>query len=160
MRLNNCLPLLKPLAALVFSAAYLVGQMAPVLTVAPQPTVKVAKGGTATITVKASLPAGYHANTNKPTEVYLIPMTLKWTAGPLQAGNIDYPKGTMEKYSFSDKPISVVTGDFSITTTFTVPAGTSTGPAAEVGALRYQACDSKACYPPKTVPINVTVQVE
>ena len=134
--------------------------MAPVLTVAPQPTVKVAKGAAATITLKASLPAGYHANTNKPTEAYLIPMTLKWTAGPLQLENIVYPKGTMESYSFSDKPLSVVTGDFEITTTFKVPADAAHGPASETGALRYQACDSKACYPPKTVPVKITVSVE
>ncbi len=134
--------------------------MAPVLTVVPQPTVKVSKTGTATITLKASLPTGYHANTNKPTEEYLIPMTLKWTGGPLQMESIEYPKGGLEKYPFSDKPLSVVTGEFSITTKFKVPAGAQTGPGAQVGTLRYQACDNKACYPPKNVPVNVTVHIE
>jgi hypothetical protein len=74
--------------------------------------------------------------------------------------SIDYPAGSMEKYSFSEKPLSVVTGDFSITTKFTVPKGASNGPAAETGILRYQACDDHACYPPKNVPVNVTVAVE
>ncbi len=146
--------------SLAFSALTASAQMAPVLTVTPQPTVKVAKGATAKITVTASLPKGYHANTNKPSEQYLIPMTLKWTSGPLQLEGIDYPKGALEKYEFSEKPISVVTGEFSIVTTFQVPASAARGPAAQVGALRYQACDNKACYPPKTVPVNVTVQVE
>jgi len=144
-----------PLLAVALSA-----QMSPNLTVAEIPTVKAAKGSTATITVKAHLPAGYHANSNKPTEAYLIPLTLKWTAGPLTLDKVDYPEGSMEKYSFSDKPLSVVTGDFSITTHFKVPAGAITGPAAETGTLRYQACDNHACYPPKNVPVNVTVSVE
>jgi hypothetical protein len=122
--------------------------------------VKVAKGAAATVVLKASLPSGYHANTNKPTEAYLIPMTLKWTTGPLEMTTVDYPKGTMEKYSFSDKPLSVVTGDFSITTKFKVPASAASGPAAQNGTLRYQACDNKACYPPKTVPVSFTVSVE
>jgi hypothetical protein len=74
--------------------------------------------------------------------------------------SIDYPAGTMETYSFSDKPLSVVTGDFSITTKFKVPAGAANGPAAETGTLRYQACDNHACYAPKNVPVNLTVSVE
>ena len=28
------------------------------------------------------------------------------------------------------------------------------------GALRYQACDDKLCYPPETVPVRWTLQVE
>ena len=135
-------------------------QMSPSLTVAAVPTVKAAKGAEATITIQAHLPAGYHANTNKPTEAYLIPLTLKWNTGPLTMVSVDYPAGSMEKYSFSEKPLSVVTGDFSITTKFAVPASAANGPAAETGVLRYQACDNHACYAPKNVPVNVTVSVE
>jgi hypothetical protein len=134
--------------------------MGPALTVAPVPTVKAAKGSVTMVALKASLPAGYHANSNKPSESYLIPLTLKWTAGPLQTDSIVYPKGTLEKYSFSDKPLSVVTGEFSIMTHFKVPADAARGPAAQTGTLRYQACDNKSCYPPKNVPVNITVNVE
>jgi hypothetical protein len=134
--------------------------MAPTLSVTPLPTVKVKKGSGAVVTLKASLPAGYHANSNKPTESYLIPLALKWTAGPLQMETVTYPQPSLEKYSFSDKPISVVTGEFAIATKFKVPGDAATGPAAQTGTLRYQACDNKACYPPKSVPINVTVNVE
>jgi len=124
------------------------------------PTVKANKGSTATVVLKASLPSGYHANTNKPTESYLIPLSLKWTAGPLEMQAVEYPKGTLEKYSFSDKPLSVVTGQFEITTKFKVPAAAANGPAAQTGTLRYQACDNKACYPPKNVPVNITVSID
>ena len=135
-------------------------QMSPNLTVAALPTVKAVKGSVTAVTLKASLPAGYHANSNKPTEAYLIPLTLTWTGGPLHMESVTYPKGTSEKYSFSETPLSVVTGEFSITTKFKVPADAPNGPAAQTGTLRYQACDNKACYPPKKVPVNVTVSVE
>lgn len=144
-------------------ATALVAQMAPTLTVTPVPTVKAPKGSVATITIKASLPEGYHANSNKPTYSYLIPLTLKWTGGPLQMESIVYPAGITERYGFqqpTDKPLSVVTGEFSIVTKFKVPADAASGPAAETGTLRYQACDNKACYAPKNVPVNVTVSVE
>ncbi len=141
-------------------AVALSAQMSPNLKVDAVPTVKAAKGQTASVTIQAHLPAGYHANSNKPTESYLIPLTLKWNSGPLTMEKIDYPAGSMGKYSFSDKPLSVVTGDFSITTHFKVPAGAESGPASEVGTLRFQACDDHACYPPKNVPVTVTVSVE
>jgi hypothetical protein len=134
--------------------------MAPNLSVAPVPMVKAARGSVTVVSLNASLPAGYHANSNKPTESYLIPLTLKWTAGPLEVESIEYPKGKLEKYSFSDKPLSVVTGEFTITTKFRVKEGASSGPAQQTGTLRYQACDNHACYPPKNVPVNVTVQVQ
>lgn len=141
-------------------AAGLSAQISPKLTIEPVPTVKAKKGATVVIALKASLPAGYHANSNKPTESYLIPLTVKWTGGPLLSDTVTYPKGTLEKYSFSEKPLSVVTGEFNVTTLFKVPADAPAGPAAQTGTLRYQACDNKACYPPKTVPLNVTVNVE
>jgi hypothetical protein len=134
--------------------------MAPSLTVAEIPTVKVARGAAPTITVKAHLASGYHANSNKPSDDYLIPLTLKWEAGPLTAEKVVYPAGSMEKYPFSEKPLSVVTGDFAIATTFKVTPGAATGPAALKGSLRYQACDTQRCYAPKTVPVKVTVSVE
>jgi hypothetical protein len=138
----------------------LYAQMAPSLNVSPVPMVKAAKGSVTVVSLSASLPSGYHANSNKPTEAYLIPLTLKWNAGPLDVESIDYPKGKLEKYSFSDKPLSVVTGEFAITTKFRVKQGASSGPAQETGTLRYQACDNHACYPPKNVPVNVTVEVQ
>jgi hypothetical protein len=112
------------------------------------------------VTLRASLPSGYHANSDKPTESYLIPLSLKWTAGPLKLDGVTYPAATMEKYSFSEKPISVVTGEFAITTKFSVPKDAANGPAAQTGTLRYQACDNRSCYPPKNVPVSVTVSVE
>lgn len=163
MRLKNFwkLPLARLLTVgLLGMAALVSAQMAPVLKVEPIPMVKATKGGTATVVVKASLPSGYHANTNKPTEAYLIPMTLKWTSGPLEMDSVDYPKGALEKYAFSDKPLSVVTGQFSITTKFKVTGSGGAGPAAQNGTLRYQACDNKACYPPKNIPVSFTVNVE
>jgi cytochrome c biogenesis DsbD-like protein len=141
-------------------ATALAAQTSPTLTVEPPPPVKAHKASVAIVTVKASLPQGYHANSNTPTEPYLIPLKLTWTGGPLESEAVTYPKGEMEKYSFSDKPISVVSGEFSITTRFKVPADAPSGPAAQTGKLRYQACNDRSCFPPKTADVSVTVQVD
>ncbi len=145
----------------LFSVVAVVAQMAPVVTIAPQPTVKAKRGAPATVTLKVSLPAGFHMNSNTPTEPNLIPLTLKWTAGPLEGAAITYPKPELETYTFTaGKQISVVTGAFEVTTKFQVPAAAVTGPAAQTGTLRYQACNDRMCFPPKTIPVNVTVSVE
>ncbi len=146
--------------AAALSGHVLSAQMAPQLTVAPPPTVKTPKGSVATITVKAALPPGFHANSNKPTDAYLIPLTLKWTNGPLEAGEITYPEAKLEKYSFSDKPLSVVTGEFAIATKFKVPATAPSGPAAQNGTIKYQACNDHMCFAPKTVPVTVSLNIQ
>jgi hypothetical protein len=156
MRFRNCFKVL-----LFTATAALFAQMAPQMKIAPQPTVKVKRGAPATITLKVSLPAGFHANRNKPTDPNLIPLSLKWTGGPLQSAAIVYPKPELEEYGFTGgKKISVVTGNFELVTKFKVPASAASGMAAETGTLRFQACNDRMCFPPKNVPVNVTVSVE
>src|SRR5579862_5645061 len=109
MPLKSYWKLLPGLMALMPTVTALVAQTSPNLTVAPVPTVKARKGSVAAVTLRAVLPAGFHANSNTPTDEYLIPLTLKWNGGPLQVDGITYPKGSLEKYPFSPKPLSVVT---------------------------------------------------
>lgn len=104
---------------------------------------------------------GYHVNSNKPADEYLIPISLKWTkAGALEPGAVVYPKPSMEKYAFSDKPLSVFTGNFDVIANFKVAPNAPAGPGAAVGRLRYQACNDKACFPPKTIEITVPYQIQ
>ncbi len=65
----------------------------------------------------------------------------------------------MEKYSFSDKPLSVYTGGFELVTRFKVPATAAPGLLVVAGKLRYQACNDRMCLAPKTVDISLPVDV-
>jgi len=147
-------------AAALAVAALMSAQMAPTLAIGPVPTVKAHKGEVTVVSLRAVLPPGFHANSNTPTDAYLIPLTLKWTGGPLQSDAITYPKPALEKYSFSDKPLSVVTGEFTITTKFKIPADAPSGPSAQNGTLKYQACNDRMCFAPKTLPVTLTVNIE
>jgi Disulphide bond corrector protein DsbC len=131
-----------------------------ILTVEPPPAVPAKRGAAVQARVKVLLQSGYHANSNTPSEDYLIPLKLTWTPGPLESPVVAYPKPQMEKYEFSDKPISVFTGNFELTTSFKVPANAPVGPSIMAGKLRYQACNNKACFPPKTVEVKLPVQVQ
>jgi DsbC/DsbD-like thiol-disulfide interchange protein len=116
-------------------------------------------------TVQAKIPVtvqpGYHVNSNKPNDEYLIPLRLTWTStGALQAGEVTFPKPTLEKYGFSEKPLSVFTGNFAITANFKIAANAPAGPGSAAGKLRYQACNDKACFPPKTLDISIPYQIQ
>lgn len=111
--------------------------------------------------IPVSVKPGYHVNSHTPSDDYLIPLKLTWTAtGALEAGAVTYPKPSLEKYEFAEKPLSVYTGNFELVANFKVAAKAPTGPGAAVGKLRYQACSNKACYQPKTIEITVPYQVQ
>jgi len=110
--------------------------------------------------IPVSILPGFHVNSNTPTEDYLIPLSLKWTSlGALGGGQVTYPKPTLEKYEFADQPLSVYTGNFDLAVSFKVAPNAAAGPGVATGKLSYQACNNKACFPPKTVDVTVPYQV-
>lgn len=119
------------------------------------------RGSEAQAKIAVKIQPGYHVNSNTPSEAYLIPLRLTWTSGgALEPGDVTFPKPRMEKYEFSDKPISVFTGDFDLVAKFKVPAGAAAGPGIMVGKLRYQACNNNACFPPKTAEVRLPYQIQ
>ncbi|MCL4401170.1 MAG: hypothetical protein M1436_00700 [Acidobacteria bacterium] len=125
------------------------------LSVAPPAKVEARRGAGAEAKISVYLQPGYHVNSNTPSEEYLIPLRLTWMAGPLQPAGVIYPKPRMEKYEFSPTPLSVFTGNFELVSKFKVAAGAAAGPGVLSGRLRYQACNNKACFPPKSVEIKL-----
>jgi hypothetical protein len=111
--------------------------------------------------IPCTVQAGFHVNSDKPAEDYLIPLKLTWTAtGALEPGQVIYPAPRMEKYTFSDQPLSVFTGQFDLTANFKVAANAPAGPGIATGKLRYQACDNRACYPPKSIDVAISYQIQ
>ncbi len=122
----------------------------------------VAKRGAAVVAhIPVAVQPGYHVNSNTPSDEYLIPLKLTWkSTGALEAGAVVYPKPTLEKYEFSEKPLSVFTGKFDLTANWKAPANAPVGPGVAVGQLRYQACSDRACFPPKNVEVTVPYTVQ
>ncbi len=116
------------------------------------------------VKIPVTVKDGYHVNSNKPAEEYLIPLKLTWTStGALEAGEITYPKPLLEKFEFNDKPdvpLSVYMGNIELLAKFKVAANAPAGPGVASGKLKYQACSNKACYPPKSVDVAVSYQIQ
>jgi hypothetical protein len=122
-------------------------------------TVKAKIGSTVEVKVPLELREGYHVNSNTPSDKYLIPLKLTWEDGVMLATGSTFPVPTMEKYSFSEVPLSVFSGTFEIKTSFKVAPTAAPGPAAINGKLRYQACNNRECLAPRTMDVAVQVDL-
>jgi hypothetical protein len=142
-----CLPLLRPQSS---TERLTVGQTEKV----------VGKRNDAVRTkIPVSILDGYHVNSNTPSDEYLIPLKVTWTAlGALEGGQVTYPKA--EKITVGAQSLSVFTGKFDLAVNFKVSAKAPAGPGIATGKLGFQACNDKMCFPPKSIEINVPYQVQ
>ena len=137
----------------------LLGQIVNPLSVEPPQKLIIHRGQSATVKLHAKIDPGYHVNSNKPHEAYLIPMRMTLIADPLIVESVKYPVGHDEKYTFSEQPLSVVTGNFEVLVTIKAPQNIEPQMHVLLGKLRYQACSDKACLAPKTVEIHITADL-
>jgi hypothetical protein len=129
-----------------------------VLTVTTPPRSTAKRNGAMTARITVHVQEGYHVNSIKPTEDYMIPFKLTWDKGVFEFVDAQYPEPKMQKYAFAPKPIAVYSGTFDIVSKFKVPANAPQGISGLSGKLRYQACNDVMCLPPKTVDIKLPVE--
>ena len=124
------------------------------------PPAQVKRGGSAVATVTLNIDGGYHINSNRPSEEFLIATTLKLEplAG-VKLTPVVYPRAKMQKFGFSPKPISVFDGQVILKFTaraLTIAAGSHT----LKGKLTIQACNDEACLRPQTVDVQIPIEVQ
>ncbi len=113
------------------------------------------------VAVVAEIRSGYHVNSHKPSDEYLIATTLtpQLPEGFKLADTI-YPAGRQEKFSFSpDKPLDVYTGSVTFKLRLVAEAGAAIGAVKIPMILRYQACNDTTCLPPVKVPVELSFNV-
>ena len=100
-------------------------------------------------------------NSNTPKSEFLIPTALKMEVPTdIVLGKIEYPEGKDLSFPFSpDEKLNVYSGDFTINLAVHPLTSVSPGKYIMRGVLRYQACDSKTCFLPNTVPVEWQLNV-
>ena len=113
----------------------------------------VAAGKSAVLELHFRVQEGFHVNSHTPKSDYLLPTKLELgSAEGVKAAAFEYPAGTAYSFSFQpDEKLDVYSGAFAVK----VPVVATAGEHKLSGTLRYQACDHAACYPPKTLPVEV-----
>jgi hypothetical protein len=117
--------------------------------------VTVPAGKTAAVSLHFRIEPGLHINSHTPREEELIPTTLSIPEGSgVRLEGADYPPGTEFVLALDPtSKLSVYSGEFIIQARIVAIAGEHLIEA----RLRYQACDQKACMPPKTITVPIDV---
>jgi uncharacterized protein len=112
------------------------------------------------VAVVVEIQPGYHMNSHKPTESYLIPTEISLATAPgFKEIKTTYPDGQMMQFSFSKEKLSVYSGKVTLRTRVQAEPTASQGDVALPFTLHFQACNDSACLPPTHVTIPVKVQV-
>lgn len=170
--LNNSVNIMRLITKLAITTVLLVAPASFFVTAAPQsaPNIpvtgslspsKIARGRTAQGTIVMEVPSGYHANSNRPLEKFLIPTQLTVEApGGVRVGPVTYPRALLRSLKFSKSKVSVFEGRATMRFNVTVLRSFS-GNSAELKArLRFQSCNDDTCFPPQTREVKLWLNVE
>lgn len=116
------------------------------------------------LTVRAGRPAelelrfqvkpGFHVNSHAPKSELLLRTQVELAGAGVQVGAVAYPAG--KQFRLGNETLDVYADDFTVR----VPVRAATGAHTLEGALRYQACDRAACFPPRTLPVVVVFEAK
>ena len=121
---------------------------------------KVYPGTEFKLALKAEVAEGWHINSNKPYDEYLIPTSLTIAENPnFRLIKIVYPKPHDYKFSFSESPLSVWEGTIYKGALIEVDSSTVPGTYSLVVELEYQACNEMSCQAPTSIIDTINIEV-
>jgi len=136
-------------------------QKAPLVSVAPIGTLAVTRGATAPVEIAMQVNRGFHVNSHQPNDELLLPTVVHLDPPEgIVIMNIDYPEAEEISPAFAgNQKLSVYSGSFAVMAEVKATRMASVGTQRVHGEVRYQACDNRQCYPPKTTPLEFDVRV-
>ena len=145
---------------------------APLFVAAPTPpepnisvvgyfaTDRAQRGKPLRVSIVIDVPAGYHINSNRPLETYLIATSVKVEPeNGLRAGAVTYPRPLMKTFSFSKKQLSVYEGQARLKFAVTIPANYAENSVKIKARVRLQSCNDEACFPPRNYNLDLGIDV-
>jgi hypothetical protein len=121
----------------------------------------VAKGKRIMIPVEVKVKEGYHIQANKVNDESLIPAKLEITPIPQLIVELPvFPDHKLFRLESTEDDLNVFDGKFEIKVPIKTASGTAAGRYILKAAFRYQACDHKSCFFPRTINIELPVVVK
>ena len=122
---------------------------------------KIQRRRTVQATVVMDIPSGYHINSSRPLEQFLIPTQVKVEAPKgTRVGPVSYPRAVLRSFKFSKNRVSVYEGRATMRFNVTAPRDASTGSKEIKVRLRYQSCNDEVCFPPQSRELSLWLNVE
>jgi DsbC/DsbD-like thiol-disulfide interchange protein len=113
------------------------------------------------VTLIATIEPGFHINSNKPTEEYLIPSKVELAEGSgFTLERVDYPAGVVKSFAFApDDKLSVYEGTVKLPVRLKAKPGVQGGQTAKL-IFHYQACNDQVCLRPARREIDLSVKLD
>ncbi len=154
--------LIAPVVLILGSSCALLAQgSSPLISVAPIDTVVVVRGSKAPLDIALRVNRGFHVNSHQPNDELLLPTVVHLNPPDgIVIMNIAYPEAEELALPFAghDK-LSVYSGSFAVTAEVRVPKSAAVGTQRVHGEVRYQACDNRQCFPPKSTPLEFDIKI-
>ena len=120
-----------------------------------------APGQTFDLAVRLTIQEGFHINSARPLQDYLIATAVAAAAdGVAQLGDVRYPADKEIALGFSDEKLSVYDGRVWLRAPVTIAPAAATGRHDLKLAVRHQACDDQRCLPPATLTLTIPLQIQ
>lgn len=117
-------------------------------------------GSSVYIAVVADITEGWHINSNKPLDKYLIPTVLEIRAPEgFEIVSILYPEPDIEKLEISDDDMSLYHGRTVFGALLRVKKGVEPRSYTITAALTYQGCNNLTCIEPRSVTAEAALEV-
>ncbi len=117
-------------------------------------------GTTVRAALRVQLQKGFHAQSDKPTDEFLVAtaLAIEPPAG-MTVRQVVYPKPVMFMVPGFDEPQPVFEQDFAIGVALEVGAGVAPGVYPITANLEYQACNDRVCQAPETLALRTQLKV-
>jgi thiol:disulfide interchange protein DsbD len=121
---------------------------------------KVYPGTEFKVAVEVKVAEGWHINSDKPYDEYLIPTSLTIVENSnFKVKKVVYPEPHDYKFSFSDSPLSVWEGTIYKGVLIEVDSNALPGVYPLVVKMQYQACNDMSCQAPTSIKDTINIEV-
>ena len=141
------------------SFAQLGSDVKPVHLLTYQSFDKVYPGSEFKVAVKVMVDSGWHINSDKPHEDFLIPSQFSMDTSLFKIVKVAYPQAEDIKLDISETPLSVWEREVYVAAMVKAPDSLAPGEYTLPLYLDYQACNNMTCMPPNTIKDSIIVQI-
>ena len=131
------------------------------VTLAPVSPVTVSAKTPGRAEIRIQVAPGFHINSSQPRSSLLIPTVVSVTSiKEIRTGKPTYPPG--KEFTFQAAPsekLDVYSGNVQIGIPLTAAKPLRPGTYTLQAELKYQACDDRSCFPPKSLKFEIPVTV-
>jgi thioredoxin:protein disulfide reductase len=120
---------------------------------------KVHPGTLLKVAVKADIQEGWHINSNKPNDEFLIASKIISNDKRFPLAKIVFPSPNEINLGFSDKPVSVFEKEITVGLLVNIDKALPAGEYKIPIQFGYQACDNQSCMPPANVKDTLTISI-